>query len=129
PLLQPVRAGEEYTVGGFRFSIRPAAGVPKRLGGDPSTEFVDADRLGGSLVLRSWREGDWFMPLGLGARKKLSDFFTEEKIPVYRKPAVPILESDGAIVWVCGRRLDDRFKITPRTTRVVRLQYSPLTRS
>ncbi|HTP12711.1 MAG TPA: tRNA lysidine(34) synthetase TilS, partial [Bacteroidota bacterium] len=80
-----------------------------------------------SLVIRSWRDGDWFVPLGMRGRKKLSDFFGDEKISVREKNRIPILESDDRIVWVCGRRLDDRFKITQETRRAIKLTYSPTT--
>jgi len=59
-------------------------------------------------------------------RKKLSDFFTNEKVSLLTKQSTPILESDGSIVWVCGLRLDQRFRITPETRHVIKLEYSPL---
>jgi tRNA(Ile)-lysidine synthase len=58
-------------------------------------------------------------------KKKVSDFLVDEKIPLVQKRSVPILESDGTVVWICGRRLDDRFKITPDTKSVVRLEFNP----
>ncbi|MEX2088292.1 MAG: tRNA lysidine(34) synthetase TilS, partial [Bacteroidota bacterium] len=98
---------------------------PEAMTGGKEVELVDAARLGTRLRLRTWRNGDWFMPLGMKTRKKLSDFFTDEKVPRFEKGHIPILESDDAIVWVCGRRLDERFKVTPSTRFVVRLEYSP----
>jgi tRNA(Ile)-lysidine synthase len=58
-------------------------------------------------------------------KKKVSDFFVDEKIPLVQKRSVPILESDGTVVWICGRRLDNRFKITRDTKSVVRLEFNP----
>jgi tRNA(Ile)-lysidine synthase len=87
-------------------------------------EFVDAAKLGDRLVLRSWRNGDWFIPLGMKTKKKVSDFFVDEKIPLVQKRDIPILESDGSVVWICGLRLDDRFRITPETKSVVRLEFN-----
>ena len=92
-----------------------------------TVEFVDADRVGPSLVLRNWSDGDWFYPLGMKGKKKLSDYFVDAKIPVYEKRTIPVLESDGAIVWVCGQRIDDRFKVGPATKHVLKLEYSPKT--
>ncbi len=88
-------------------------------------EYVDAERLGQHLVLRSWHAGDWFIPLGMKTKKKLSDFFTDQKVPRYQKTSIPVLESDGTIVWICGRRLDDRFKLTEHTRTAIRLTYQP----
>lgn len=90
---------------------------------DPGIEFVDADSLGSDLILRSWREGDWFIPFGMTSRKKVSDFFIDQKIPLFEKNEVPILESDGEIVWICGYRLDDRHKISDTTRAFLRLEY------
>jgi tRNA(Ile)-lysidine synthase len=119
-----VDPGREYTLGGFRFATElldsrgPAAGR--------GTEYADAERTGTEgMTLRSWREGDSFTPLGMSGRKKISDFFVDEKIPLLEKHRIPILLSAGGeVIWVCGMRLDDRFKITPATRRVLKLEYS-----
>lgn len=92
------------------------------------SQFVDAEKVQGELRVRFPRPGDRFVPLrardhgelNRGA-KKLSDFFTDLKVPLHRRQAVPILESD-AIIWICGYRLDNRFKITPATRSVLHLQ-------
>ena len=91
----------------------------------PTGEYVDADRTGQSgLVLRSWRRGDRFVPLGMGQQKKLSDFFVDAGIPACEKHRYPVLTSaSGEIIWVCGLRIDDRFKITESTRHVLRLQF------
>jgi len=89
-------------------------------------EYVDADTLNNKLFLRTWNEGEYFYPLGLKGKKKVSDYFTDEKIPIHKKHAIPILVSDGNIVWICGKRLDERFKITDVTTRVAKLEFFEL---
>lgn len=122
---QVVELGQTYIFPSFRFAVGPTGPPPEAMTGGKEVELVDAARLGTRLRLRTWRNGDWFMPLGMKTRKKLSDFFTDEKVPRFEKGHIPILESDDAIVWVCGRRLDERFKVTPSTRFVVRLEYSP----
>ncbi len=89
-------------------------------------EYVDADRLqDGDLILRTWTDGDAFIPLGMKSKKKISDFFVDAKIPIYEKHHIPILETrNGEIIWVCGHRIDDRFKITTETKRVLKLEFS-----
>ena len=95
--------------------------APSRLAG----EYVDADRAGqNGLVLRSWRRGDRFVPLGMRQQKKLSDFYVDAGIPASEKQQYPVLTSaSGEIIWVCGLRIDDRFKITDGTRHVLRLQF------
>jgi tRNA(Ile)-lysidine synthase len=90
---------------------------------DRRTEYVDADKLNKRLILRSWKQGDRFVPFGMEKPKKLSDFFIDEKIPRYKKGLIPVLESHGNIVWVCGVRLDNRYRITPSTKKVLKLEF------
>jgi tRNA(Ile)-lysidine synthase len=125
PLHESVSLGHNYEFLDFRFSLSLPIPVPPRLGATPGVEFVDAGALGDRLLVRSWVEGDWFMPLGLKARKKISDYFVDEKISLLQKKRIPIFESNGEIVWVCGKRLDDRFKVTDRTRSVIRLEFGP----
>ncbi|HYQ86503.1 MAG TPA: tRNA lysidine(34) synthetase TilS [Bacteroidota bacterium] len=108
-----------------RFGFGSAASAQALLSTDPNIEFVDADTLAPECLLRNWKEGDWFIPLGMQEKKKLSDFFIDEKIPLFQKTAIPILVSNGEIVWICGMRLDERHKITSKTVRILKLEYTP----
>ena len=74
------------------------------------------------LVVRKWRPGDIFYPLGMQQRKKLSDFLIDNKIPVPLKEQVWVLTSGDEIVWVLGHRIDDRFKITACTEQVYEMR-------
>ncbi len=121
-----IQVGREYSVQGFRFASDTLESVPHRFPLSPETEVVDGGLLGKHLVLRSWRDGDSFVPLGMKESKKLSDFFVNQKVSRRQKHQTPILESDGTIVWVCGLRLDNRFRVTPTTRSAVRLRYSPI---
>lgn len=122
---QRVFPGSSFEFADFRFSLSRVEQVAQKFESTKFVETVDAQRLGPQLILRQWQKGDWFVPLGMQSKKKLSDFFTDEKVPLFEKPTIPILESDGAIVWVCGWRLDDRFKVTDQTKSVIKLTYSP----
>lgn len=122
PFEQEIQIGQEYDLGAFRFAAHPLDRVPSGFHHQEGAEIVDADKLG-RLVLRSWKEGDWFMPLGMIGRKKLSDYFVNEKVPKVEKHSTPILESDGAVVWVCGHRLDRRFSISDSTKRAMELRF------
>ncbi|UYZ65148.1 tRNA lysidine(34) synthetase TilS [Hymenobacter weizhouensis] len=81
---------------------------------------LDADQLKFPLTVRPWQEGDWFMPIGLKGKKKLSDFLIDQKVPLNLKDQVQVLVSaDGKIAWVIGFRPDERFKVTDETERVL----------
>jgi len=118
-----IEPDRSYEIGGARFSSKTLA--RKAAGSTPSRniEYVDADRLNGRLVLRTWRPGDWFVPLGMNGKKKLSDFFIDEKVPLHQRASIPVLKSGGNIVWICGLRLDNRYRVTPKTRRVLRLEF------
>lgn len=86
---------------------------------------VDLQKLKFPLLLRPWQLGDWFYPLGMKHRKKLSDFFIDLKIPRNVKQESYVLCSQDDIVWVVGYRIDDRFKIQDHTKEVLEIQKSP----
>jgi tRNA(Ile)-lysidine synthase len=83
--------------------------------GKASIASLDLDKLVFPLQLRRWEKGDWFMPLGLKGKKKLSDFFVDHKISLADKEKTWLLVSGKDIVWVVGKRIDNRFRITPKT--------------
>ncbi len=91
---------------------------------DPSSNVacLDRDKLIFPLLIRKWQQGDYFQPLGMTGFKKLSDFFIDEKIPLHEKEKCRLLCSGQKIVWVMGYRIDNRYKITSKTTRILKLQ-------
>ncbi len=80
---------------------------------------IDLDQLKFPLTLRKWKEGDWFIPLGMKGKKKLSDYFIDERISRVEKDNIWLLTSDENIVWIVGHRMDDRYKITDETKKVL----------
>jgi tRNA(Ile)-lysidine synthase len=95
--------------------------IPK----DPNTACLDLDSFQFPLIIRRWMHGDYFYPLGMEQNKKLSDFFVDEKVPVPEKERIWIMASGKKIVWIMGYRIDNRFRITPSTQRVLRLRFQP----
>ncbi len=84
-------------------------------------EIISADNTGDSFILRNWKTGDYFYPLGMEGKKKVSDFLTDIKIPAEKKKERLVLTNRNNIVWVVGLRLDDRYKVTPNTKNAYRL--------
>ncbi|HTY12082.1 MAG TPA: tRNA lysidine(34) synthetase TilS [Bacteroidota bacterium] len=114
---------DEGTVenGFFSLSVKKSRNLPNKLGRNSSTEYVDAGKVRFPLCVRSWKEGDSFVPLGMKQKKKVSDLFVDLKIPRTEKRRIPVVESEGNIVWVAGCRIDDRFKITSTSTEAYKL--------
>lgn len=87
--------------------------------------FVDAQKIKFPLTLRKWKEGDFFYPLGMNGKKKLSKYFKDEKIPVFEKDKIWILTSENEIVWVVGHRMDNRFRTDSTTQKIIKIEFKP----
>ncbi|NND78566.1 MAG: tRNA lysidine(34) synthetase TilS, partial [Maribacter sp.] len=83
--------------------------------------YIDKETLKYPLTLRKWQKGDYFYPLGMQGRKKLSKYFKDEKVDAIAKEKQWLLCSRNDIVWVIGKRADDRFKITEKTKKILKL--------
>lgn len=93
---------------------------------DRTCGIFDLERLAFPVTVRNRREGDVFQPLGLHYTKKLKDFFISRKIPSYEKSNIPLFVSRGEIFWVYGVEISDRFKVSHRTRRFLRISSRPL---
>ncbi len=87
---------------------------------------VDKEKITLPLTLRPWKQGDYFFPLGMKGKKKISDFYTDEKIDRFHKEKIYLLLSGKDIVCILGHRIDDRFKITSSTKEVLTIRLAVL---
>jgi len=89
------------------------------------TAHFDADRIEFPLILRQWKHGDYFYPLGMAKKKKLSRFFIDQKLSKTEKENIWIIEMNKKILWVIGHRIDDRFKLSNTTKGILKISFKP----
>ncbi|MGV3589832.1 MAG: tRNA lysidine(34) synthetase TilS [Adhaeribacter sp.] len=113
---------EYFDQNGLKLKIHQLPAKNYKIPRSRNIAALDLNLLQFPLKIRPWKEGDWFVPLGMNGKKKLSDFFINEKIPVNLKSKIMVLTSDKSIVWIIGHRLDNRFKVTDKTEQVLELE-------
>ncbi|HEY8388638.1 MAG TPA: tRNA lysidine(34) synthetase TilS, partial [Parasegetibacter sp.] len=101
--------------------------IPVSFSGNENEAWLDADRICFPLILRKWKPGDYFYPLGMKKKKKLSRFLIDKKLSVTAKEKVWVLEMNKKIIWIVNHRIDDRFRITPASRKVLNITYTPHT--
>jgi tRNA(Ile)-lysidine synthase len=90
-----------------------------KIPSDSLIACIDAQKVKFPVRIRKWKEGDYFYPLGMKQKKKLSDYFIDNKYSRFDKENIFILESDGKIAWIIGDRIDERFRITESTKKAL----------
>jgi tRNA(Ile)-lysidine synthase len=122
--VQLIRAEEKgftWNNSTFRQVVLPASAFRRQTAN--SIVQLDYKLLIFPLKLRTWQKGDYFYPLGMNGRKKLSDYFIEQKIPLQHKQNIGVLENgNGDILWIAGYRPDERYKITEATENIFILE-------
>ena len=90
----------------------------------PNEIYIDYDLVDFPLSLRKWQAGDWFYPFGMKGKKKLSDYFKDIKLTPAEKEKIWLLCNRNDIIWVVGKRMDERYKISNKTQKILHLQLN-----
>lgn len=107
-----------------KIEIKLLSSPPEDWDIDPNVAFLDAQKMQFPLQLRKWKPGDYFYPLGMNLKKqKLKKYFVNKKLNPLDKEKIWLLCHEGDICWIVGQRMDDRYKITPDTKYVLRINW------
>jgi tRNA(Ile)-lysidine synthase len=111
----------EFANGSIRCEIFPAADF--KIPVSPGIACLDASSIEFPLILRKWKQGDYFYPLGMKKKKKLSRFLIDLKCSPTEKEKTWVLEMRRKIIWVVNLRIDERFRITDRTKKILKISF------
>ena len=113
----------DFPLGQLQIKLLPRTPNYKLQTTDLTAE-IDAAGIEFPLLLRKWKTGDYFYPLGMKKKKKLSRFFIDRKLSLPQKEKVWVIEMNKKITWVVGMRIDDRFRITDNTKTILQLSLT-----
>jgi tRNA(Ile)-lysidine synthase len=113
--------GQNLKVDGQVISVREVKRKMFKFSPDKSVEYISGDGLSNIFEIRKWKVGDKFQPIGMKGTKKISDFLSDEKASSIGKREYLVLTNGGKIVWVIGLRIDDGFKVTSETKKILKL--------
>ena len=128
PISKPMKSMKIPETGTFRydesttykFEIANEVVISKSA----ETATLDADKVEFPLTIRTIENGDWFIPFGMNGRKLVSDYLTDQKFSILQKRRQLVLtDASGNIVWVIGSRTDNRYRVSDKTTKILRITY------
>lgn len=117
-----LKIGEKCNFGGYNYKMNNCVDNIF-FSEDPNDELLDFSVIENKkLVLRFWKPGDRFKPLGMNGNQKISDFLINNKVNIFEKDHQTVLTADGQIIWVCGYRIDDSVRISDSTKNIIRIK-------
>ncbi|MGJ7033709.1 tRNA lysidine(34) synthetase TilS [Niabella hirudinis] len=109
-----------FDEGRLRLLVKENAGaIPTAA----ETAWLDARQVQFPLILRPWKTGDYFYPLGMMKKKKVARFLIDQKLSAIQKEKIWVLEMQQKIIWIVGHRIDHRFRVTDATKEVLEINY------
>lgn len=116
----------EIVFSGGKLKLQSIPNLQLSIPTSPAVACLDASQIKFPLLLRKWKQGDYFYPLGMKKKKKLSRFFIDQKLSLTEKENSWVVEMNKKIIWVVGKRIDERVKITDTTKQIWQLSFFPV---
>jgi tRNA(Ile)-lysidine synthase len=117
---------QQLSLFGQQVNLKTYAKDKWKLDTSAAVAQLDSREIEYPLIFRKWKTGDYFYPLGMRKKKKLSRFFIDQKLSRTDKEKLWIVESNKKIIWITGQRIDERFKVKPSTSKVLEISISSL---
>jgi tRNA(Ile)-lysidine synthase len=115
---------QQVSVYGYNIHFERLPHIPTNLNQGSDTAIIDANKVKWPLIIRNWKKGDRFQPLGMkGKSKKVKDYLRDQKISRLDKEKVLLLESDGKMIWLINYRQDERFKVGKNTKETIMIHF------
>ncbi len=116
-----IHAGETKSTSAGKISIKKCDRDSLFFSINKNKEYISADSISEEFLIRRWKPGDYFYPLGMKGHKKISDFLNEQKVETSGKKNHLVMLNKNNVVWIIGLRIDERFKITSSTKKILEL--------
>ena len=114
-----ISVGEKFQFFEYEYVFKESK-LNNNLSNNPNIEFIDQSKIKDKkLILRLWENGDYFRPLGMSGKQKVSDYLINKKINQFEKLKQAVLLAGDNIIWLCGHRIDERVKISSTTKNVL----------
>jgi tRNA(Ile)-lysidine synthase len=111
------------TTASYSLSIEACSLKDADISRQQKEEYLSASGIEFPLLVRSWKAGDYFYPLGMPKKKKVARFLTDLKVSLHEKQHQFVLESNQKIIAVLGKRIDDRFKLLPTAQTALKISF------
>ena len=121
---EKIKIPGEYRIGKHKITLKKVSKRQAKFTSDPNVEYFDMKFLPHYLVIRTWKQGDWFSPIGMKGSMKVSDYLTNKKVSLIDKQNVLVLTNQVDIMWVCGFRMSEKFRVTKDTKKILKVEFN-----
>ena len=117
-----VKAGEKFNGVNFSF-FWDFNKAPKNFTNDKEVEYIDASKINNNLVIRSVRDSDSFLPLGMNGKKKVKKYLKDRNLSFLKRKESLVVCNENDIIWVAGYHLSEKYKIHKNSVKIAKLNF------